>query len=73
MNDIKHSLGVIIKRSLLFYVGIILICFAIFPIVFLYGLSLVIEKFVGRENAARIERFWDTIGKPYEYLTRAAR
>jgi hypothetical protein len=54
-------------------VGIILICFAIFPIVFLYGLSLVIEKFVGRENAARIERFWDTIGKPYEFLTRAAK
>ena len=53
--------------------GIILICFAIFPIVFLYGLSLVIEKLVGRENAARIERFWDTIGKPYEYLTREAR
>jgi hypothetical protein len=63
----------IIKRSLLFYLGIILICFAIFPIVFLYGFSLVIMKFVGRENAARIERAWDTIGKPYEYLTRAAR
>ncbi|HEY6863929.1 MAG TPA: hypothetical protein VI319_08515 [Burkholderiales bacterium] len=73
MTDITHSLSALIKRSLLFYVGIILICFAIFPIVFLYGLSLVIEKFVGRENAARIERFWDTIGKPYEYLTRAAR
>jgi hypothetical protein len=62
-----------IKRSLLFYAGIVFICFAIFPIVFLYGLSLVIEQFVGRENAARIERFWDVIGKPYEYLTRAAR
>jgi len=63
----------IIKRSLLFYLGIVFICFAIFPIVFLYGLSLVIEKLVGRENAARIERLWDTIGKPYEYLTRAAK
>lgn len=63
----------IIKRSLLFYLGIILICFAIFPVVFLYGLSLVIMKFVGRENAARIERVWDMIGKPYEYLTRFAR
>ncbi len=62
-----------IKRSLLFYLGIVFICFAIFPIVFLYGLSLVIMNFVGRENAARIERFWDMIGKPYEYLTRAAR
>ena len=63
----------IIKRSLLFYLGIIFICFAIFPIVFLYGMSLVIMSFVGRENAARIERVWDAIGKPYEYLTRAAR
>jgi hypothetical protein len=63
----------LIKRSLLFYAGIVFICFAIFPIVFLYGLSLIIEQFVGRENAARIERFWDVIGKPYEYLTRAAR
>jgi hypothetical protein len=62
-----------IKRSLLFYLGIILICFAIFPIVFLYGFSLIIMKFVGRENAAKIERVWDMIGKPYEYLTRAAR
>jgi hypothetical protein len=63
----------IIKRSLLFYLGIIFICFAIFPIVFLYGISLVIMQFVGRERAAKIERVWDKIGKPYEYLTRAAR
>ena len=63
----------LIRRSLLFYAGIIFICIAIFPIVFLYGISLVIERFVGRENAARIERFWDRIGKPYEYLTRGTR
>lgn len=63
----------IIKRSLLFYLGIIFICFAIFPIVFLYGFSLLIKKFVGREYGAKIERVWDAIGKPYEYLTRAAR
>ena len=62
----------IIKRSLLFYAGIVFICFAIFPIVFLYGLSLLIEQFVGRETAAKIERVWDVIGKPYEYLTRGA-
>jgi len=66
-------MGNLIRRSLLFYVGIIFICFAIFPIVFLYGFSLLIEQFVGRENAARIERFWDMIGKPYEYLTRGTR
>ena len=63
----------IIRRTLLFYAGIVFICFAIFPIVFLYGLSLLIEQFVGRETAAKIERVWDVIGKPYEYLTRAAR
>lgn len=63
----------IIKRSLLFYAGIIFICFAIFPIVFLYGLSLIIKQFVSRETGAKIERVWDTIGKPYEYLTRAAK
>jgi hypothetical protein len=63
----------IIKRSLLFYLGIILICFAIFPIVFLYGLSLVIKNFVSRDTWAKIERVWDTIGKPYEYLTRFAK
>jgi hypothetical protein len=62
----------LIRRSLLFYAGIIFICFAIFPIVFLYGLSLLIEQFVGRENAAKIERFWDMLGKPYEYLTRGS-
>jgi hypothetical protein len=60
----------LIRRTLLFYAGIVFICVAIFPIVFLYGLSLLVEQFVGRENAARIERFWDTLGKPYEYLTR---
>jgi hypothetical protein len=63
----------IIKRSLLFYLGIILICFAIFPIVFLYGFSLVIKNFVSRDTGAKIERVWDTIGKPYEYLTRFAK
>lgn len=62
----------IIRRTLLFYAGIVFICFAIFPIVFLYGLSLLIEQFVGRETAAKIERVWDVIGKPYEYLTRGA-
>jgi Sec-independent protein secretion pathway component TatC len=61
-----------IRRSLLFYAGIVFICFAIFPIVFLYGLSLLVEQFVGKQTAARIERFWDMIGKPYEYLTRSS-
>jgi hypothetical protein len=65
----------LLRRTLLFYAGIIFIfiCFAIFPIVFLYGFSLMIEQFVGAEMAAAIERFWDIIGKPYEYLTRSAK
>jgi hypothetical protein len=66
-------MGDTIRRFLLLEAGILFICFAIFPIVFFYGFSLLIEKFVGRENAAGIERFWDAIGKPYEYLTRVTR
>jgi len=63
----------LVQRSLLFYAGIVFICFAIFPIVFLYGFSLLIEQFVGADTKAAIEHAWDLIGKPYEYLTRVSK
>jgi hypothetical protein len=57
-----------VKRYLLLTVAIVFICIAIFPIVFLYGLSLMVEQFVPKRVAAKIERFWDVLGKPYNYL-----
>ncbi len=50
--------------------AIAFICVAIFPIVFLYGLSLFMQQFVGRKAAAKIEAFWDALGRPYNYLIR---
>jgi len=57
-----------VKRYLLLTVAIVFICIAIFPIVFFYGISLMIEEVVPKSVAAKIERFWDVLGKPYNYL-----
>ena len=59
-----------IRNYLMLSVAIVFICIAIFPIVFFYGLSLLIEQFVSKSVAAKIERFWDVLGKPYNYLIR---
>jgi hypothetical protein len=59
-----------VSNYMMLSVAIAFICVMIFPIVFLYGLSLLIEQFVGKSMAARIERFWDAVGKPYNYLIR---
>lgn len=58
----------LVRRYLLLSFAILFICIAIFPIVFFYGLSLFIEGFVSKQAAAKIEAFWDVIGKPYDYL-----
>ena len=60
--------GKAIRSYTMLSVAIVFICVAIFPIVFLYGLSLLAEQFVGKSIAAKIERFWDVLGKPYNYL-----
>ncbi|HZR68249.1 MAG TPA: hypothetical protein VFB01_04245 [Burkholderiales bacterium] len=59
-----------VQNYLMLTLAIGLICVMIFPIVFFYGLSLLIEGFVGKRIAAKIEAFWDALGKPYNYLIR---
>jgi hypothetical protein len=60
--------GKLIRSYMMLSIAIVFICVAIFPIVFLYGLSLFVEQFVGKRIAGKIERFWDAVGKPYNYL-----
>ncbi|HEY6864401.1 MAG TPA: hypothetical protein VI319_10930 [Burkholderiales bacterium] len=57
-----------VQNYLMLTVAIAFIAVAIFPIVFFYGLSLLVEGFVGKKMAAKIEAFWDAVGKPYNYL-----
>jgi uncharacterized protein YggT (Ycf19 family) len=59
-----------VSNYMMLSIAIAFICVMIFPIVFLYGLSLLIEQFVGKSMANKIERFWDAVGKPYNYLIR---
>ena len=59
-----------VQNYLMLMLAIGFICVAIFPIVFFYGLSLLVESFVGKKLAARIEAFWDALGRPYNYLVR---
>ncbi len=61
-----------IRRKFFMILAILLICALMFPFVFAYSLSLIIERVSGKHAAAAIERFWDTVGKPYEYLLRLA-
>jgi hypothetical protein len=63
-------LGKYLQNYLMLTLAIGFICVMIFPIVFLYGLSLFVEGFVGKKFAASIESFWDKVGKPYNYLIR---
>jgi hypothetical protein len=52
--------------------AIAFICVAIFPFIFFYCISLGIESIVSKEVAAKIDKFWDIIGKPYDYLVKTA-
>ena len=47
------------------------ICVAIFPLVFIYCASLLIQSAVSKQTAAKIDKFWHVIGKPYDYLIKA--
>jgi hypothetical protein len=61
-----------IRRKFFMILAILLICTLMFPLVFAYSLSLLIERVVGKRAAAAIEEFWNTVGKPYEYLLKLA-
>lgn len=61
-----------VRRKFFMVLAILLICAAMFPLVFAYSLSRLIESLVGKRAAAAIERFWDAVGKPYEYLLKLA-
>ncbi len=47
------------------------ICVAIFPFIFTYCISLLIQSAVSKQTAAKIDKFWDIVGKPYDYLIKA--
>jgi len=64
-------MGKLILRKLLLIPAIGFICVAIFPFVFTYCISLLIQSVVSKQTAAKIDKFWDTIGKPYDYLIKA--
>lgn len=61
-----------IRRKFFMILAILLICAMMFPLVFAYSFSLLLERVAGKRGAAAIERFWDAVGKPYEYLLRIA-
>jgi hypothetical protein len=65
-------MGAFIRRKFFMILAILLICAAMFPLVFAYSLSLAIQRVVSKRAAAAIDRFWDTVGKPYEYLLKIA-
>lgn len=65
-------MGKFIRQKFFMMLAIVLICVAIFPLVFAYTLSLSIQRVVSKRAAAAIDRFWDAVGKPYQYLLRAA-
>lgn len=65
-------MGKYIRHQALMGLAIIFMCFAIFPFIFAYCISLGIEGLVSKQTAAKIDRFWDIIGKPYDYLVKTA-
>jgi cytochrome bd-type quinol oxidase subunit 2 len=65
-------MGKFIRRKLFMLLAILLICVAIFPLVFIYSFSLLIQRAVSKRASARIDRFWDAVGIPYEYLLKGA-
>jgi hypothetical protein len=58
----------VLRSYACFILAIAFLCTAIFPVMFLYGCSLVIQQMLNSKGRAKIERFWDAIGTPYEYL-----
>jgi hypothetical protein len=59
-----------VRNYLMLTLAIAFICVAIFPIVFLYGVSLFVQQFLSKSQTAKVEAFWDLMGKPYNFLIR---
>ncbi len=64
-------MGKFIRHQAFMMLAIGFICVAIFPLVFIYCISLLIQSAVSKQTAAKIDKFWDIIGKPYDYLIKA--
>jgi len=64
-------MGKLIRHQVFMILAIGVICVAIFPFIFTYCISLLIQSFVSKQTAAKIDKFWDIIGKPYDYLIKA--
>ena len=64
-------MGKLVRRQFFLLLGISFICVAIFPLVITYCISLLIQSAVSKKTAAKIDKFWDMIGKPYDYLIKA--
>ena len=65
-------MGTVIRHQVFMLLAIAFICIAIFPLVFAFCASLMIQKVVTKKMSAKIDRFWDIIGIPYDYLIKAA-
>jgi hypothetical protein len=64
-------MGKFIRHQVFMSLAIGFICVAIFPLVFIYCISLLIQSAVSKQTAAKIDKFWDIIGKPYDYLIKS--
>ncbi len=64
-------MGTLIRHQVFMILAIGYICVAIFPFVFIYCISLLIQSAVNKQTAAKIDKFWDIVGKPYDYLIKA--
>jgi hypothetical protein len=58
----------VLRSYACFILAIAFLCTAIFPVIFLYGCSLAMQQILNRKGREKVERFWDAVGTPYEYL-----
>jgi hypothetical protein len=63
----------VLKHYLIFIFILTIVCIGVFPFVILYPTSLligsVLDTLLRNKNASqKIDRAWDVLGAPYEYL-----
>jgi hypothetical protein len=61
------------RHYLIFFVILVIVCAGIFPFVVLYPLTNLIGQlldsiFKGKKISRNIERWWDVMGRPYDFL-----
>jgi len=58
------------RHYLIFFVILIIVCAGIFPFTILYPLTKLISQLFGKKFSQKVEKWWDFIGRPYDYLAK---